>query len=94
MAAANYSSTTQPLADAVRSAGLTPCLIVRVVCRRHGDIRIAVTEPKEQCPLCAQPALCIVLGRGGTRRAMPYFQPENSFYDAVSQMWAAMKGKA
>jgi hypothetical protein len=60
----------QTLEDAVRDAGLTPCLFVRVRCPKHGEFRVAMENPKHECPHCAEPAACFVLGKGGTRRAV------------------------
>jgi hypothetical protein len=42
-------------------------------------MRMAVSEEPEQCPHCSGPALCVILGKGGTRRPMPFFQPEDNF---------------
>jgi hypothetical protein len=84
---------TQPLADAVRDTGLTPCLIVRVICRHHGRMRVAVSERPERCPRCSGPALCAILGKGGTRRPMPFFQREESFYDPFSCGWVRFRAR-
>lgn len=73
--AANYTFMAQPLIDAIRDAGLTPCLFVRLICRKHGEMRIAITEASEHCPRCSEPAHYYILGRGGTRAA----EPESSF---------------
>lgn len=40
----NLYPMTQPLTDAIRDAGLTPCLFVCVTCKNHGEMRIAVAE--------------------------------------------------
>jgi hypothetical protein len=69
---------TQPLTDAVRDAGLTPCLIVRVHCGNCGEMRLTATEAPEHCPQCSEPAYYYILGRGGTRRGRAV-EPETNF---------------
>jgi hypothetical protein len=68
----------QPLADALRDTGLTPCLYVRVTCRKHGQMRVAATKALERCPHCSGPVQCLVLGKGGTKQ-QPRIEEEQSF---------------
>ena len=70
---------TQPLADALRDTGLTPCLYIRVTCRKHGQMRVAATEALERCPHCSGPVQCLMLGKGGTKREQPRIEAEENF---------------
>jgi hypothetical protein len=65
------------LKDAVRGTGLTPCLIVRLICKQHGRMRLAVSEKPDQCPHCWGPVFCEILGKGATKRVV--CKPEASF---------------
>ena len=73
---------TQPLADAIRSAGLTPCFIVRVRCWKHGEMRDAAKELLQECPECGESAECDVLGKGGMRQAV--FELEKNCAPGIS----------
>ena len=42
-------------------------------------------EPEQRCPHCSGPVLCEVLGTGGTRRPMPFFQQEEGFYTEATR---------
>ena len=63
---------------------LTVCYYLRIRCRQCGELRVAVSDaPTDMfcpCPSCGAQVRCLVLGIGGTRRAIPFYQPENGFW--------------
>jgi hypothetical protein len=92
-ALAHYTVTQKTLAEAIpEAAGLTPCLIRRIRSRNRVEMRVAVKEKVEQCPRCAEPATCGVLGQTGIKR-MIVFESKAKFgfsvYSASKGDWAA-----
>jgi hypothetical protein len=56
---------------------LTRCYYVALCCRQHGEIRAAIEHvPLDRfhpCPVCHTDCEYTLLGRGGTHRAVPFW---------------------
>lgn len=76
------------LGAAILRHRLVRCYYLALRCRRHDEFRVAVEKaPADQsypCPVCHAPCTCVVLGEGGTRRRLPFFDSFHSGNEGMS----------
>jgi len=79
---------------------LTRCFYLCIRCHDHGEIRMAAAcEPHGECfpcPICERPSWFVVLGEGGTHRALPFWDKVKdtfSFGEGVGQFWREQKSR-
>ena len=60
------------------AAALSPCTYIALQCSHCGDLRLALAQlPSSaviRCPQCGVPCRFVLLGRGFTRRTLPFFE--------------------
>ncbi len=60
------------------AASLSPCAYIALQCSHCGDVRLALAQlPSSaviRCPQCGVPCRFVLLGRGFTRRTLPFFE--------------------
>lgn len=65
-----------PLSLELERSQLSQCFYVALYCSTHGEYRVGVSEApgdSHPCPVCNVPCKSILLGRGATRRPLPFW---------------------
>ena len=72
---------------------LPRCLYLHLTCFACGELRCAVQEIPESrffpCPLCQGEAEYRIMGKGGTMRALPFWERLES--DQIREFWKGVK---